>query len=145
MKKILLISLLMSFLFCFSSFAGNGSFYKGDNSIGRKYATILITGDETGNGTATITGADFNAILNRYIQKFVTTPGTGDKTPTAYTGTMTDQYGQSLTISTRSTNAVQQIDVPSTNGQNWPVIGPLVVTLTGLGEGNTVEVMIVVH
>ena len=112
---------------------------------GRRWVRVEVTGGGNNNGTATIDGADLTYLYGRYIQKVITIPDTGATVPSAYTGTMVDEYGQSLTITTRSTTAIEQIDVPATNQQNWPVIGEITITLTGLGNGKKVSFLVVVH
>ena len=128
--------------------ADNGSFGRsGANGYveGRRWASVLITGDGSGNGVGIIAGSDLKMIKNHYIQDLFTNPGSGSFAPSAYTGTMTDEWGRSVVISERSTSVIQTLDVPTTMGRNWAVVGNLTITLTGIGQGKTVLVTILVH
>ena len=135
-------------VFAFNAWSGSGTFgLTGANGYmeGRRYATMTITGAASNNGTATLTAVDTNVIKNHYIQEVITTPGTGAATPSAYTLVISDAYGRSINIPARSTTAVESYDVPGNLGRNWSVLGPLTAVATGLGEDNTVSIMIIVH
>ena len=135
-------------VFTFNAWSGSGTFgLTGANGYmeGRRYATMTVTGAASNNGTATLTTADTNVIKNHYIQEVITTPGTGAATPSEYTLVISDVYGHSISIPARSTTAVESYDVPGNLGRNWAVLGPLTAVATGLGEDNTVGIMILVH
>lgn len=134
-----------SLMFAIVSHAGSGSFgLQGANGYmeGRRYANVVITGGVSGNGTGVITGQDLNTIKNHYMQEIITSPGASIS---AYTITMTDTYGRSISVPARSTTAVESYDVPSNMGRNWSILGPLTITLTGIGNGKQATVTVIVH
>lgn len=138
--------LLLVFLFPAIGFCSHGTFGRtdafGNYADGMKYVEVEIAGDSTGNGSSTISGADFGYIRSGWMQEIISTPNGGATKPSAYTITVSDAYGRSVTTSARSITAIESFDVPGNLGRNWNIISPLTITATGLGSGKKTTIRI---
>jgi hypothetical protein len=146
-SKILMAFLILSFLPAVGICA-HGTFGRtdafGNYADGMRYIEVVITGDATDNGSATISVADLGYIKGGWVQEIISTPDGGATIPSAYTITVHDAYGRSVTTGARSTTTIESFDVPSNLGRNWNVIGALTITATGLGNGKKTTIRVTV-
>lgn len=108
-----------------------------------KYMVITLgaTGEASGNDTLTISGNNLVLVRGRRLVGIETTPGAGALAPSAYTALIEDADGMDvLSVPTRSTTAKEPYPGFSTIGQAWVIKNAWTMTLTGIGEDNTVTV-----
>ena len=119
---------------------------------GRIIVRQTITGAATNNGTMTVDpntketayASDYPAFRGRYLLECVTIPSGAPDAPSAWTGSIDDTDGKRiLTISTRSTSAVESLPGETTLG-GYPVCTKKwTVTLTGIANTKKVTVEMV--
>jgi len=115
---------------------------------GRTAIIHEVSGGVTGDATFTMTNNnDFkNQALGRYFYEIIVIPGTGDDVPDAWVGAVTCPYRSSLiAIPTGPTTSSQGFSASSVLGYSPPLLGPLTMTFTGIGDGNKVTVLFVLH
>ena len=143
MRKIALLGLLVCLLLVGNALASD---VDGRDSVGaRRLLTFTATGEASGNNTVTMTANDLAFVRGRTVLKLRTIPGAGALAPTAYTISIYDTTAAGATAallhttSARSTTATEVYDVPASAGQNIFCTRRLAFVLTGIGEGNSVE------
>lgn len=105
---------------------------------------FTITGAVSTNGSYTIDGDDLNDLKGLNLKEIITIPGAGSLAPDdEYTGTVTDSYGRILTITARTDDTVESIDVETTINREWIIIDKITIALAAIGSGNTVTVVII--
>ena len=140
--------LISLFVFSGLALADHGTYgteVNGKSVEGRVYVQKELTGGVDGNASWTMTASDLKYVRGRYSMELITDPGAGDEQPNSFTVTISDTLGRSLTTSARSTTLTQTYSIPANLGANWPIVVPVTIVATGIGEGNTVLVRILIH
>jgi hypothetical protein len=111
---------------------------------GRAIITLKATGEADGNDTLRVVGSDYSFVRGRALYELATIPGTGAQQPSAWTGSIvSSSEGTRLTIPTRSATAKESLPGSYTLGFFPPIVSGWTITLTGIGEGNTVTVRLI--
>ena len=110
--------------------------------------TAVITGAASNDGThdvlLTATDDDGRPVARKYLYRVITEPGEGGAEPAAYTGEIVDEQGITIfEIPTRAVDAVEKLAAISPEGGFEPITSDWTITLTGIGEDNTVTVSLV--